>query len=124
MKENLPKLIVNKFEGTNIDWYKFWSQFETGIDHTDVITVSKFSYLKELVVPKVRALTDGLPFNTEWYERARTILKARFGKPSEVANLRIQCITSLPAITQTSFGKIHNFNKKLATQTKGNKWLR
>ena len=124
MKENLPKLIVNKFEGTNLDWYKFWSQFETDIDHTDVTTVSKFSYLKELVVPKVRALTDGLPFNTEGYERARTILKARFGKPSEVANVRIQCITSLPAITQTSFGKIHNFYKKLVTQTKGNKWLR
>ena len=33
MKENLPKLIV-KSEGTNLDWHKFWNQFETGIDHT------------------------------------------------------------------------------------------
>ena len=50
------KLIISKFEGTNLDRLRFWSQFETKRDHADIITISIFSYLKELVIPKVRAL--------------------------------------------------------------------
>ena len=43
------------------------------IDRADIATVSKFLFSKELVIPKVRALVDGLPFNTEGYERAKAI---------------------------------------------------
>ena len=67
--------------------------------------MSNFSYLKKLVIPKIRALIDGLPFNTEGYGTSQTILRAKFGKHSEVANTNIHCIMSLQAITQTSVGK-------------------
>ena len=72
-------------------------------DRADITTVSKFSYLKELVIPKVRAPTDGLPFNTEGYEEAKAILKAKFGKSREVTNAYIQCIMSLPVIKQQCY---------------------
>ena len=93
-------------------------------DRADITTASKFSYFKELVIPKIRALIDGLSFNTD--------LKAKFGKPRKVTNAHIQCIImSILAITQTSFGKIHYIFVKLVTfpsfrhhrQTKGNKWI-
>ena len=87
------------------------------IDQADITTVNKFSYLKELVIPKVRALVDGLPFNTEGYERAKAILKTKFGKPSEVTNSHIQCIMSLPIITQNNVIKIHDFYEKLVTHS-------
>ena len=48
--------------------------------------VTKFSYLKELLEPNVRTLIDGLPFSTEGYERAKTILKSDYGKKSEIVN--------------------------------------
>ena len=77
-------------------------------DRADITTASKFSYFKELVIPKIRALIDGLSFNTD--------LKAKFGKPRKVTNAHIQCIImSLLAITQTSFGKIHYIFVKLVT---------
>ena len=38
---------------------KFWSQFEAGIDKTDIGQVAKLSYLKELLIPKVRRTIDG-----------------------------------------------------------------
>ena len=117
MKVKLPKLIISKPEGTNLDWLRFWSQFEAEIDHPDITTVSKFSYLQELLIPKVRSLIDGLPVNTEEYERTKAILKAKLGKPSEVTNARIQCFVSLPTITQTSVGKIHDFYEKLVTRS-------
>ena len=75
----------------------------------------KFSYLKELVTPKVRALINVLPFNTERCKRTKTILKAKFGKSSEVTNTHIQSMMSLPTVTQNSAGKIHDFDKKLVT---------
>ena len=42
-------------------------------------------------------------------------MKAKFEKPSEVANTHIQYIMSLPTITQSGDRKIHNFYEKLAT---------
>eukprot|EP00112_Aurelia_sp_Birch-Aquarium-sp1_P007313 Seg1796.10 transcript_id=Seg1796.10/GoldUCD/mRNA.D3Y31 product="hypothetical protein" protein_id=Seg1796.10/GoldUCD/D3Y31 len=32
----LPKLVISKFQGTHIDWQRFWSQFETEIDKSDI----------------------------------------------------------------------------------------
>lgn len=71
----LPKLEISKFQGTFLDWTRFWNQFETEIDKAKLTQVAKFSYLKELLVPSVCASVDGLPFTTEGYERAKHILK-------------------------------------------------
>ena len=76
MKVKLLKLIISKLVGTNFNWLRFWSQFETEIDSTDIKTVRKFSYLKKSVIPKVRALINGRLFNTEGYEKPNTILEA------------------------------------------------
>ena len=115
VKVKLSKLIIGKFKGTNLDWLRFWSQPEMETDRADIATVGKVSYLKELAIPKLRALVDGLPFNTEGYERAKAILKTKFGKLSEVTNAHIQSIMSLPIITQNNVIKIHDFYEKLVT---------
>ena len=44
--------------------------FEAQVDKANSAPVTKFGYLKEFVDPKVRALIDGLPFNSKGYERA------------------------------------------------------
>ena len=82
---------------------------------TSITQVAKFSYLKELLVPKVHASIDGLPYNTEGYEPAKMILKAKYGKPSEVANAHTQCIIALPTVHRSQPVKILEFHKKLAT---------
>ena len=92
----LPKLVITKFDGTSLDWFRFWNQFESGIDKADIGSVSKFSYLKELLIPRVRLLIDGLPFTSEGYSRAKSILLGKFGKSTEIAAAHIQCNTSLP----------------------------
>ena len=43
----LPKLEITKFQGTFLDWMRFWNQFETEIDKAKLTQVAKFSYLKE-----------------------------------------------------------------------------
>ena len=42
----LPKLKITKFQGTTLDWFRFWNQFETKIDQFQISTISKFSHLK------------------------------------------------------------------------------
>jgi hypothetical protein len=44
---------------------RFWNQYKAEIDNSDVSPVTKFSYLKELVIPSVRANVDALPLTSE-----------------------------------------------------------
>ena len=45
----LPKLTITKFDGTYLDWNRFWGQFTEAIDKTGMVAITKFSYLKEFV---------------------------------------------------------------------------
>ena len=38
-KVKLPKLVITKFQGTPLDWQRFWSQFETEIDKPEITQV-------------------------------------------------------------------------------------
>ena len=111
----LPKLVITKFESPHLDWLRFWSQYDTEIDKSNLSAVGKFSYLKELLNPRLRALIDGLPFNTEGYERAKNILVKKFGKQSEVVNAHIQSVMNLPTIQNYQLEKIHEFYEKLTS---------
>ena len=86
----LPKLSITKFSGTHLDWLRFWGQFESEIDKASLAPVTKFSYLKELVIPSVRVIIDGLPFNSEGYERAKNILLAKYGQNSEIVAAHVK----------------------------------
>ena len=41
-KVKLPKLIITKIQGTHLDWYRFWNQYEAEIDKADIDSVAKF----------------------------------------------------------------------------------
>ena len=75
--------------------------------------MSRFPYLKELVIPKVRLLIDRLPFTSEGYTRAKSILMTKYGRPSEVANAHVRNIMSLLQISNANPQKIHEFSEKL-----------
>ena len=97
-----------------MDWFRFWNKYEVEIDKTDISPVTKFSYLKELVISTVRVAIDGLTLTVEGYERAKQILKAKYGKSSEVVNSYVQSIMSLPQIRGSHVvTKVHDFYAKL-----------
>ena len=49
----LNKLIITKLDGTSLDWFRFWNQFESEIDKAEIGPVSKFSYLKEFLESEI-----------------------------------------------------------------------
>lgn len=50
---------------------------------------AKSSYLKEFVMPKVRAIIENLPSNSKGYFRAKEMLIQRYRDTSEVMNAHI-----------------------------------
>ena len=109
----LPKLVITRFNGSYHDWLRFWGQFTAEIDSAEIADVMKFSYLKELVDPKIRSKIDGLPFTAAGYERAKKILADRYGDTSEIVNSYVEEIINLPTITSAQPAKIHAFYDKL-----------
>ena len=112
----LPKLVVTKFSGTHTDWSRFWNQLKAEIDSADVhmSPITKFSYLNELLEPKVRTTIEGLPFTTKGYERAKNILKTKYGKESEIVNAHLINIMSPPVIYESNPNKILEFYETLS----------
>ena len=110
-KVKLPKLFITKFNGTHLDRVRFWSQFESDREKSELSPV--FSYLKELVFPKVWSLIDGLPFTTKGYTSSKNILVKKYGEHSEVTNVHLQNIMSLPHINNSNLYKIRKFSEKL-----------
>lgn len=86
------------------NWLSFWNKFEAEIDKADLLAVTKFAHLKELVEQRVKRGIDGLPFSPEGYERAKNILKANYGKTSEIINAYAENILA---------AKIHDFYETL-----------
>ena len=66
-----------------------------------------------MVEPKVRNAIDGLPFTVEGYERAKSILKSKFGKPCEIVHAYVQNIMSLPTISGNQPKRVHEFYETL-----------
>ena len=109
----LPKLTITKFNGTFSDWLRFWNQFESVIDKQNISGVMKFSYLKNLVEPKVLTSIDGLPFTEDGFTKAKEILLEKYGNTSEVVNAYVEEIIALPTISGAQPHKIHEFFEKL-----------
>ena len=108
-RAKLPKIEMSKFNGDILDYFRFWSTFSTDIDDSNLPETSKFSYLKELLTPKVRYLVDGLPFTAEGYDRAKEILKQKFGQESEIISAHVAKITSLAVVRNSNPAQIQEF---------------
>ena len=109
----LPKLVISKFEGSHMDWPRFWGQFTEAVDKSSIPPITKFTYLCELLGSKVKRCVEALPFTPEGYNRAKAVLKDKYGKESEIIKCYVKEIIDLPHITSSNPRKIAEFSEKL-----------
>ena len=109
----LPKLHINRFDGSYEDWPRFWNQFVEIIDKTEMPSVTKFAYLKSYLDNRVKKMVDGLPFTNEGYNCAKSILSDKYGKDPEVVKAYTKQIFDLPVIPNANVKRIHEFSDKL-----------
>ena len=98
----LPKIEIKKFEGSYLDWPRFWGQFTETIDKADIAPINKFTYLCGLLGPKVKVAVEVLPFTAEGYNRAKLILLSNYGKESEITKAYVKEIMALPVVTSAN----------------------
>ena len=113
IQARLPKLVITKFDGTSMDWQRFWGQFEETIDKTSIASITKFAYLRKLLSHKVKKTVEALPLTIDGYNRAKSILKSTYGKESEVVKAYVKEIVELPQIPNVNVKRIHEFGEKL-----------
>ena len=110
----LPKLVITKFNGTYADWPRFWGQYSESINKSNVLSVTKFTYLHELLDARVKKTVEALPQTAEGYNRALSTLKDRFGKESEIVKACVKEILDLPYMPTGNPKRIHKFYEKLS----------
>ena len=113
VQPKLPKLVITKFDGSHMDWPRFWGQFSENIDKTSVAPITKFTCLRELVTPQVSQTIEALPFTAEGYNREKSILNEKFGKDSEIIKAYTKEILELPTLTGTNPKATSDFSEKL-----------
>ena len=98
VQAKLPKLMITKFDKSFMDWPRFCGQFLETIDKTSVAAITKFSYLRELLDTKAKRTIEALPFTSEGYNRAKSILLEKYGKESEIVKAYTKEILDLPTV--------------------------
>ena len=63
----LPKINIAQFDGSHMDWPRFWGQFTETVDKSNIAAINKFTYLCGFLSPKVKRCVESLPFTTEEY---------------------------------------------------------
>ena len=80
----LPKLVISKFDGSFMDWPRFWGQFSEAIDKSSIAPISKLTYLLELLEPlKLNVVLKPCPSQSK-----AMIVRKPFSKTSMVNNPR------------------------------------
>ena len=59
------ELLITKFRGSHINWFRFRNQSESEISISQLSIVSKFSYIQEVNSLKVQVIIDGWPLKVE-----------------------------------------------------------
>ena len=98
---------------TSSDIRRFWGQFSETIDKTSVAPITRFSYLRELLDFKVKRTIEALPFTSEGYNRAKSILVEKYGKESEIVKAYTREILDIPSVPNANPKKISEFSEKL-----------
>ena len=96
-----------------MDWPRFWGQFTETIDKTSFASITKFSYLRELLDSKVKRRIEALPFKSPGYNRAKSILTEKNGKESEIVKAYPKEILEIPSLPNANPKKIIEFSEKL-----------
>ena len=100
MKEKLPTLKLQPFDGNIIDWTKpFWDQFHASIHSNDSISkIQKFNCLITFLNDSAKSCISGLTLTLENYDEAIKILEERFGNEEILISTFMQQFVSLPKI--------------------------
>ena len=123
VKNSLPKLQLPKFNGEFAKWANFWELFTEIVDvRADLTPVVKFNYLISSLVGEPLDMVEGLPISSINYQKAKELLREKFGNIDKVRQMLIRKFTSIPAPKNnlSDLKQFTNTAKKLLAQLHAN----
>ena len=108
---NLPKVSMMTFDGDPMQYHIFMNAFNTCIDSANVPPASKLNRLFELCKGKARTVINpcALGDATAGYERAKKLLKERFGDDYVISEAWVSKITSGPDVKGNNSDSLQAF---------------
>ena len=91
----LPKLKLSRFDGDLKQWQSFGEQFSSHIDDTELLTISKLTYLLSLLDGTAKDVVEGVPHTSNSYKTVVDLLKQRFGKSECIVHAHVQALLAL-----------------------------
>ena len=82
----LPRVQIAEFNGSPLDWLRFWGLFVKNVDKRNIPSSDKMSYLLGYLAPKGRDCITGLDYDEQGYKMAKEIPERKFGNKSMVVN--------------------------------------
>ena len=100
----LPKLDVPTFDGSIINWKRFWEQFTISVhDRTNISNTEKIVYLQNALKDgSAKSVIEGLTSSGDNYDEAVKCLKNRFDRPRLIHRSHVQIIVDTPPVKESS----------------------
>ena len=89
---NLPKLVLDKFDGDPLERPESSGQFLATLDESAISDSNTMKYLKSLLDGKAKAAAESIEFSGQMYQVAWQIMEHDFGRPELVANAQLRKI--------------------------------
>ncbi len=94
----LPKLELPKFQGDVLEWESFWDQFRASVHESELPEVTKFTYLKSLLVGEAVESIKGLSLTSSHYATAIDLLKKRYGRRERIILKHVQELLAMGSV--------------------------
>ena len=108
---NLPKLEFMKFNGTVLKWPKFYDVFQAAVDpNPNLSGVDKFNYLHSRLEGDALEVIGGMTLTNANYNKAKDILKERYGRQDVIVNAHYKSLVNLPMSSLTTSALHHEYD--------------
>ena len=106
----LPRLELPVFSGDYTKWQTFWDQFIATVDESELTTVTKFTYLQNLLSGEALMSIKGLALTDANYQTAKDLLQKRFGRKERIIFCHVQGLLNMtsPGNTTGDLWSLHD----------------
>ena len=108
---NLPKLEFMKFNDTVLKWPEFYDAFQAAVDsNLNLSGVDKSNYLCIRLEGDALEVIGGMTLTNANYDKAKDILKERYGRQDVIVNAHYKSLVNLPVSSLTTSALHHAYD--------------
>ena len=118
VEARLPKLELPKFSGNVKEWPSFWDQYKAIVHDTDIPKITKFTYLRSLLLGEASDSIKGLALTDKNYEIACDLWEDRFGRKEQIVFAHIQDLMNLSVPSKYNVSSLRKVEDELLSHVR------